>query len=133
MLNLSSYSNYQNYQEDSELSNPHASSWSEKLRLPRHINSLESPSRNRAMKARLQQAPQQCPLAHETSPQLVSHQALKMLRYQLQDTAFVEKHLENVRRNLQYRLEVAQLEKNYQLVTILQEESRQLEASVASV
>jgi hypothetical protein len=130
MLNLSSYSNCQNYQGDSELSDRHVSSSSEKPRLPRHISSLESPSHSRVMKARLHQAPEKCPLNQNTSPVVASNQAVNMLRYQLQDTAFAEKYLENVRRNLQYRLEVAQVEEKCQLVTMLQEEVRQLEASI---
>jgi hypothetical protein len=103
---------------------------SEKLRLPRHISSLEAPGRSRAVKACLHQAPKKCPLNQNASPVLANNQAIHMLQYQLQDTAFAEKYLENVRRNLQYRLEVAQLEENYQLVTMLQEEFRQLEASI---
>jgi hypothetical protein len=117
-------------QWDGELSDRHVYSSSEKLRLPRHISSLEAPSHSRAIKARLHQAPKKCPLNQNTSLAVDSNRAIDMLRYQLQDTAFAEKYLENVRRNLQYRLEVAQLGKNCRLVTILQEEVRQLEASI---
>lgn len=138
MLNLSSSSNNQADQWDRELSDREA--WaksncqvfprSEKLRLPRHISSLESSNRSKAVKARLHQAPKKCPLNQNTSSELASNQALDVLRDQLQDTVFAEKYLANVRRNLQYRLEVAQLEENCQLVTMLQEEVRQLEASI---
>ncbi|MGL5834444.1 MAG: hypothetical protein ACRC1Z_14595 [Waterburya sp.] len=129
MLNLSS-SNYQADQWDRELSDRHVSHSSEKPRLPRHISSLESFSRSRAVKSPLHQAPKKCPLNQKTFPGLTSNQAVDMLRDQLQDTVFTEKYLENVRRNLQYRLEVAQLEENCQLVTMLQEEVRQLETSI---
>jgi hypothetical protein len=130
MLNLSSNSNYQAHQWDGELGDHHVSALSEKPRLPRHISSLESPNRTRAAKARLHQAPKKCPLNQNASPAEASNQAVDMLRYQLQDTVFAEKYLANVRRNLQYRLEVAQVEENCQLVTMLQEEVRQLEASI---
>lgn len=130
MLNLSSCSNYQSDQWDGELSDCHVSALSEKPRLPRHISSLESPSRSKAVKARLHQAPKKCPLNQNASPVVASNQAIDMLRDQLQDTAFAAKYLANVRRNLQYRLEVAQVKENCQLVTMLQEEVRQLEASI---
>lgn len=130
MLNLSSNSNYQADQWDGELSDRHVAALSEKPRLPRHISSLESSSRTRAVKARLHQAPKKCPLNQNASPVEASNQAVDMLRYQLQDTVFAEKYLANVRRNLQYRLQIAQVEENCQLVTMLQEEVRQLEASI---
>jgi hypothetical protein len=130
MLNLSSSSNYQADQWNRELSDRHVSASSAKLRLPRHISALESPNRTRAVKARLHQAPKKCPLNQNASPVEASNQAVDMLRGQLQDTIFAEKYLANVRRNLQYRLEVAQVEENCQLVTMLQEEVRQLEASI---
>lgn len=138
MLNLSSSSNYQADQWNRELSdreaylegNRHVSPSSEKPRLPRHISSLEAPSHSRAIKTHLHQAPKNCPLNQNASPVVASNQAIDMLRDQLQDTVFTEKYLENVRRNLQYRLEVAQLEENWQLVTMLQEEVRQLEESI---
>jgi hypothetical protein len=138
MLHLSSYSNYQADQGVRELSdrgaylegNRHVSASSAKPRLPRHISSLESPHRIRAIKTHLRQAPKKCPLDQNASPVVASNQAIDMLRDQLQDTVFAEKYLANVRRNLQYRLEVAQSEENCQLVTILQEEVKQLEASI---
>lgn len=130
MLNLVAGSNYQDNQWDGELGDRYVSALSEKPRFPRHISFREAPSRSKAIKARLHQPPKNCPLNQKTSPVAASNQAVDMLQYQLQDTVFAAKYLENVRRNLQYRLEVAKVEENCQLVNMLQEEVRQLEASI---
>jgi hypothetical protein len=130
MLNLSRYSNDQGNRWDRELSDRHISAQSAKPRLPRHISSLESFSHNQANNFSLRQAPRKCPLQQNTYPEEATNLAVNILRSQLQGNVLTEKYLENVRHNLQHRLEVAQSEDNCQLVTMLQEEFRQLEASM---
>jgi hypothetical protein len=56
--------------------------------------------------------------------------AWNILKYQLSDRASQQKHLENVRSNLEHRLQVAKTTGNNQLVNILQDEYRQLETSI---
>ena len=55
--------------------------------------------------------------------------AVDILKYQLSDRAARHKHLENVRLNLEHRLQVAKAQNNSQLVYILQDEYKQLETN----
>jgi hypothetical protein len=127
MLNLSRYANKQAARHY-ELSDRLILDSSEKIRLPRHISSLESTQHNRTIDTSQHQVAQQCALNQDTSS-AEANMAVNILRYQLQDSAAQQKHLENLRNNLQRRLATAQTKENCQLVTMLQEEFRQLELS----
>ena len=96
--------------------------------LPRHISSLESKNhhagdRNLAGASFKRSMPQK--RAKETN-----NLAVCILTYQLKDKAAQQKHLANLRSNLQHRLEVAEAERNSQLVIMLQDEFRQFESNI---
>jgi hypothetical protein len=128
MLNLSRSPNYREDLGDSELSDRSRLNDAAKIRLPRHISSLESSQRHQRAKASRQQISQTHANRNTYSAE-ATNLAVNILRYQLQDTFAQQKHLENWQNSLQHRLKVAQAKENYQLVTMLQEEFRQLEAS----
>lgn len=130
MFNLSSRQDLQPSKKYSETIDLEIPSEKLKRKLPRHISCLES--KNYRQSNNLNR-----PIQLRTSclTNLATHKtesinlAVDILKYQLSDRASKEKHLENVRRNLQHRLEVAKAKKNSQLVSILQEEFKQLETS----
>ena len=124
MLNLSSYLNNRgnfSYSDVEDFRFPKV----EPDRLPRHISSLESPDRKIANSNSLlvlsKSASQK--KAEEVK---VSNLSVSILTYQLKDNAARQKHLANLRSNLQHRFEVAKAAQNTQLMTILQEEFQQL-------
>ena len=124
MLNLSSYSNNRDDFVYSELKSLEHSKVKNN-RLPRHISSLESPKHFKIAKSNLLTTspyPKQKPtkLAEE------GNLAVKILTYQLKDKAAQQKHIDNLRSNLQRRFEVAKAAQDSQLMTMLQEEFRQL-------
>ena len=120
MFNLSRNSNYFNsvHAEIGDRFN--------KLRLPRHISALESPTHSQKVRRRLDLDVRQCPLMQPKNSEEASNLAVNILQYQLRDGVSQQKHLENLRSNLKHRLHVARVEANSQLVTMLQEEFRQL-------
>ena len=128
MLNLSRSSNYFNDLPRSEIGDRVSSDRQQKSRLPRHISALESSTHNHKVCSNLFKAVQKCPLKQQPDSNEVIN-AVKMLRYQLQDSASQRQHLENLRSNLMHRLQVAKSTNNSQLVTMLQEEFKQLEVS----
>jgi hypothetical protein len=129
MLNLSRSLNYRDDLGDSELSDRSRLDNAAKIRLPRHISSLESSQHHQRANASRQQIPQIYSANRNTYSAEATNLAVNILRYQLQDTFAQQKHIENLQNSLQHRLKVAQAKENYQLVTMLQEEFRQLEAS----
>lgn len=130
MLNLSPSTNYRDAPNYLELKDNLISHPSAKIRLPRHISSLESPQHHRTTNGSMHQIAQKCPTNQDAYPAEATNLAVNILRYQLQDSMAQQKHLENLRNNLQHRLTVAQTNKNCQLVTMLQEESKQLETAL---
>jgi anion-transporting ArsA/GET3 family ATPase len=129
MLNLSRYANKQPARDYDELSDRQILDSSEKIRLPRHISSLESTQHNRAVNTSEYRVDRQCALNYDDCSRKTNNLAVNILQYQLQDSAAQQKHLENQRNSLQRRLETAQTKENSQLVTMLQKELRQLEPS----
>ncbi len=101
-------------------------------KLPRHILSIESQS-HRGQSSNIEQI-NYVPRAFLVKPSQAEKAsfALNILKYQLSDRYAQQKHLENLLCNLQHRLRVAKNQGNNQLVSILQEEFRQLETSVCS-
>lgn len=97
-------------------------------KLPRHLSCLESKNyRQTGNQSKTSQLNTTCPTNLATDQLETINSAQNILKYQLSDRAAQQKHLENVRRNLQHRIEVAKAKKNHQLVRMLQEESRLLE------
>ena len=120
MIELSSGTNYSNkYSSDTiSIAKQH-----KKLRLPRHISSLESRTHNRSYSSKLQTFSVCLPI-FEDSPN--SNVAWSILKYQLSRPS-LQKHLANLQSNLEHRLSVARVQGNERLVQILQEEFRQLQ------
>jgi hypothetical protein len=99
------------------------------IKLPRHISSWGSKShRNISNSNKIEQVSKTYRLAAD--PSEATNLAVNILRYQLSDHASKQKHLENVYGNLEHRLEVAQANKNQQLVNMLREEFKQLQAEI---
>ena len=96
-----------------------------KLKLPRHISSIESGSYNHSNWSKPQTL-SACPLESQ-SP--TSNAAWNILKYQLSDRPSQQKHLANLQSNLEHRLSVARVQGNERLVQILQEEFQQLQNS----
>ncbi len=99
------------------------------IKLPRHISFWESKSYHSISNSnKIEQVSKTDSLA--VDPAEATNLAVNILRYQLGDRASKQKHLENVYGNLEHRLEVARINKNQQLVNILREEFKQLQARI---
>ena len=102
---------------------------STRVKLPRHISCWETESHHNLKKPnRIKQLSQTCRLNARQSE--ATNLAVNMIKYQLKDRLLRQKHFQNVQYNLQHRLEVAQATGNSQLVSILQEEFKQLQAGI---
>ena len=100
---------------------------------PRHIASVSDKSHKHIRPITNQSCflPKTCQLIK--SPPAIAKEtniALEVLRYQLNDKKAKQTHLENVRRSLEQRLQVAKASGNHYLVALLQKESQQLEMNV---
>ncbi|WP_019509184.1 hypothetical protein [Pleurocapsa sp. PCC 7319] len=95
---------------------------------PRHISQWETKSHRNSIN-QFSYAPKVCQMNTYTT-QTTTNLPLNILKYQLSDRQAKQKHLENIRRNLNRRLQVAIAQGNLPLVNILQKESQQLETSV---
>ena len=130
MLNLSDYAKKRGSITHSE--NIAGLSYSEptKARLPRHISSLESPSRHQVYRAKITPTEQKSPRDTQADQAETINLAVSILDYQLKNSAAQQKHVENLRSNLRHRWQVAKANKNSQLMAMLQKEFRQLKAGV---
>lgn len=109
----------------SEIIEAEITDWRSKHRLPRHISAVESkPHRGGHNLSRINYLPKVCQI--NTNGQTKANPALDILKYQLSDRISQQKHLENLRYNLQHRLQVAKAQGNNHLVNILQDEYKQL-------
>ena len=100
---------------------------------PRHIANVSAKSHrnSRQMNHQKRFLPTTCQL--EKSQPAVAKEiniALEVLRYQLNDKQAKQIHLENVRNNLEKRLQAAKASGDHNLVALLQKESQQLEINV---
>ncbi|MGF1589477.1 MAG: hypothetical protein ACFCU7_09560 [Pleurocapsa sp.] len=131
MLNLSFYSsNYRSPSFHNEVTDTEIGYRQRKLRLPRHISSLESKARvNASNLGKINPQSKIASLNLDFQEVEAIDLAVSILKYQLKDFASKQKHLENIRCNLRHRLQVAQMQGNIKLVHILQEEFKQLELS----
>lgn len=130
MLNLSPYRDHQQSPRYSEKIDSEVFPRQFTQKSPRHISCLESKNhRQIGDQSKTSQLRTTCPTNLANEQPETSNIAVNILKYQLSDRIAQQKHVENVRRNLQHRLEVAQEQENQRLVNILQEESRLLETS----
>ncbi len=131
MLNLSPYSDKKRNKYYSEKIGLEIANIEINPKLPRHISGLSSKKhREIGKQGQASQMPTVCSINLDPEPAETINLAVDILKYQLNDRASKQKHVENVRRNLQHRLQVAQASENRELMSILQEEFRQLEATV---
>ncbi|MEM6610780.1 MAG: hypothetical protein AAF652_00715 [Cyanobacteria bacterium P01_C01_bin.72] len=130
MLNLSCYAKKRGGRLHSE--NIHGLSHPEltKTKLPRHISCLESPNRRRVDQAKIAATEPKSPRDKQFEQGEAINLALSILDYQLKNNAAQQKHLENLRSNLQHRWQVAKANNNSQLMAMLQKEFRHLAAGV---
>lgn len=94
----------------------------------RHISQWETKSHRNSLK-QFSYAPKVCQMSTYKT-QTTTNLPLNILRYQFSDRQAKQKHLNNIRQNLNRRLEVAKAQRNKQLINILQKEYQQLETSV---
>lgn len=100
-----------------------------KPKLPRHISQMESTShRGGANLGKIDYIPRICQIDPYRAK--IVNLAVDILKYQLGDRQVKQKHLANVRCDLERRLQVAKARGNQQLINILNEEFKQLEASI---
>ena len=103
------------------------SSNSQKNKYPSFIN--QKVSRNHRNYGAIFQSnlstPKTCSISKSNSPEA----ALNILQYQLKDTTAKKAHLENMKLNLERRLQSAKAQGNNYLVNLLQKESREIEFS----
>ncbi|MEL6787242.1 MAG: hypothetical protein AAFO76_07485 [Cyanobacteria bacterium J06607_15] len=132
MLNLSHYSKKSGDVPSLETVDHRHYSPPTKIRLPRHIATLETPQRCQAYCAKSLATGSNCTNNQQQYRTEAINLAVSILDYQLKNGAAQQKHLENLRSNLQHRWEVAKANQNSQLMMMLQHEFRQLETSVWS-
>ena len=93
----------------------------------RHISQWETKShRNRLNQ--FSYAPKVCQISTYKT-QTTTNLPLNILRYQLSDRQAKQNHLNNIRQNLNRRLQVSRAQRNEKLINIVQEEYQQLESS----
>ncbi len=129
MKNISSYPKPRGRKHQLEIWEREISDWQSIHHLPLHISAPEIKShRGGRNLGKISHAPRVCQInaGRENGADL----AVDILRYQLGDRVAQQKHLENVRRNLEHRSQVAESQGNKQLLNILQDEYRQLETSI---
>ncbi len=135
MKNLFSYPNHIREKSSLEITEAEITTYGRSQNLnhsyPRHISQWETKS-HRNINSVVSQGgytPKVCQISTYQT-QTTTNLALNILKYQLSDRQAKQKHLENIRRNLERRLQVAKAQGNNQLVNILQEEFRQLQTSI---
>lgn len=127
---MSCYSNIRRYKHHSEIIETEISDWRSQTYLPRHMFVPETKShRGRHNLGKIDRLPPR--ICHiEPAGKKNTNLAVNILKYQLSDRASQQKHLENLRRNLEHRLQVAKSQGNSQLLNLLQEEYRQLKTAI---
>ena len=130
MKNIFSASKLTKPKSPSEIIESEITDWYSRHTLPRHMSVLETKSHRGGLGNldKRNHVPKECRL--DADRQQETNLALDILKYQLSDRAAKQKHLENVRANLERRLKVAKAQGNRQLVHILQDEYRQLKNNV---
>ncbi len=100
---------------------------SKRIKYPRHINQRVSRSHRKygAISHSNFSIPKTCSIPNSKS----AENTLSLWQYQLQDEAAKKAHLENIKLNLERRLQAAKAQGNDYLINLLQKESRELEFS----
>lgn len=128
MKHLSPFSQSRKPKYQSEIIDSEITNWHQDISLPRHISAPSTKShRVRSRFYEVRYAPKVCQLDLDESKK--ANLALDILKYQLKDRTSQKQHLENLRTNLERRLQVAKSQGNTQLVNILQNEYKQLSNS----
>ncbi|MEL6439259.1 MAG: hypothetical protein AAFQ80_08420 [Cyanobacteria bacterium J06621_8] len=133
MLRLSAARNHQMRQLPREKIDLEIPNRDLKIKLPRHISCLASDYSNCVRSKLPDQAariPRSCELNSDSSQGESINRAVDILQYQLKDRTAQQKHLANLLKNLQRRLQVATASGNQELVSILQQEFTELSKSV---
>lgn len=129
MKNIFPYAKPRKYKHCSEIVETEFSDWQSKTYLPRHMSAPETKShRGKRNANRIGNMPKVCHI--ELARQNQANLAVNILKYQLSDCPSRQKHLENLRHNLEHRLQVAKSQGNSQLLDILQDEYQQLKTSI---
>jgi hypothetical protein len=99
---------------------------------PRHIAQFESPS-HRGLKNSIPKTGMLPKICHLTPAKAdgETNLAVNILRYQLSDRAAQQNHLESVRSSLEKRLQRAKAKGDRQLISLLEDEFKQLEITVS--
>ena len=102
-----------------------------KYSYPRHISQLESPPHRgyRNTVSHIASLPKICNLPATQGSEKVNA-AVNILQYQLNDCASRQNHLNNMRRSLKRRLQIAEANGNKNLIDLLNDEFKQLKTSV---
>ena len=128
MINFSPNSNHDRYNCALEITSSDASDRVKPI--PRHILPLESKAHS--SRDRLARADNLSKLYSGNSNfnnTQATELAVNISQYQLGDRVLLQKHSENVRSNLEHRLQVARRRENAQLVTLLLAELKQLQTN----
>ena len=133
MKNIFLYPNFKGYDRQSEIVETEISDWQSDRHLPRHLSVPETQSHRGRYDlgknlAKTNYLPRVCRLNSERQNR--ASLAVDILKYQLGDRVSQQKHLENLRHNLERRLQVAKSQGNSELLNILQDEYEQLKTSV---
>ena len=129
MKNILSHTKPRGYKYKLDIIETEISDWQSRTYLPRHISVPETKSHKVGRDAgKINCLPKACPI--ESEKQNNDNTAVNILKYQLSDRASQQRHLENLRHNLERRLQVAKLQRNSQLLEILQNEYKQLETNI---
>jgi hypothetical protein len=98
---------------------------------PRHIAQVESPSHrgDKITVSQISVLPKSCNLKPCQGISQVN-EAVDILQYQLSDRISQQKHLDNMRRSLQRRLQAAEVSGNKKLIDLLNDEFKQFKTSV---
>ena len=129
MKNIFPYTKPRKYKHCLEIVETEISDWQSKTYLPRHMSAPETKShRDRRSANRISNMPKICHI--ELERQNNANLAVDILQYQISDCSSRQKHLKNLRHNLERRLQVAKSQGNSQLLHLLQAEYQQLETSI---
>ena len=128
MKSRSSSSRYRDDRQRTEIVETEISDWYSIHHLPRHLSTFETKShRGRHNLCQVNYVPKAC---QTDTAEATKINLINILKYQLGDNALKQKHIENVRLNLEHRLQMAKATGNNQLVDLLQDEYKQLKASI---
>ena len=129
MKNILSHIKPRGYKYKLDIVETEISDWQSRIYLPHHISAPETKShRVKGEVGTINHLPKICRI--ESEKQNNDNIAVNVLKYQLSDRTSRKKHFENLRHNLEHRLQVAKSQGDSRLLDILQDEYKQLEINV---